>query len=117
MTAITIAIAPIANAAIRPTSTSSCSESLPLRTTFDHTSCATAPDAEITRPATTARMVANAIAEMIARKASPPTEPGAAANLLRQERSREVAGLVDLPVVPASPRMARAPKPRNVVMT
>jgi len=48
--------------AVRATVTSSCSESRPLRITFDHTSCATAPDAEITSPATTARMVAKATA-------------------------------------------------------
>ena len=60
MTAIAMAIAPIATAAIFATQTSSFSESRPARTTFDQMSCATAPDAEITRPATTARIVAKA---------------------------------------------------------
>ena len=48
-------------------------------------SCATAPDAEITRPATTARIVANATPAMIARNSSPPSSSAS-------DRQREVAG-------------------------
>ena len=76
---------------------------------FDQMSCATAPEAEITRPATTARMVAKATPAMIARNSSPPS-------------SSARVGNAKLPVVPAAssppvPRIARAPKPRNVVIT
>ena len=109
MIAMPIAIAPIATAAILATQTSSRSESRPWRTMFDHTSCATAPDAEMTRPATTARIVAKATPAMIARKSSPPS-------------SSARFGSARLPPVPAassppSPRIARAPKPSAVVIT
>ncbi len=116
ITAIEIAIAPIANAAIFATQTSSFSESVPRRTMFDHTSCATAPEAEITRPATTARIVANATAAMIARNRSPPKVPAP------PPTSSASSGAARLPPVPTasvapSPRIARAPKPSAVVMT
>ena len=76
---------------------------------FDQTSCATAPDAEITSPATTARIVANATPAMIARNSSPPS-------------SSASVGSAKLPVGPAAsspplPRIARAPKPSAVVIT
>ena len=45
------------------------------RTMFDQTSWATAPEAEITSPATTARIVANATPAMTPAKRSPPTVP------------------------------------------
>jgi hypothetical protein len=57
MIAMAMAIAPIATAAIRPTTTSSRSESRSRRMMFDQMSCAAAPEAEITRPATTPRIV------------------------------------------------------------
>ena len=60
---------------MRATRTSSRSSTRLRRITPVHTSCATAPDAAITRPATTARIVANATALMIARKRSPPSVP------------------------------------------
>ena len=105
MIAMRMAMAPIATAAIFATQTSSFSESLPLRTMFDQMSCATAPDAEITRPATTARMVAKATPATMARNSSPP-------------RSSASSGRAKLPVVPAAssppwPRIARAPKPER----
>ena len=75
MIAIAIATAPTPSAAIRATRISSCSESRSWRTTFDHTSWATAPEAEMTSPATTARIVANATAAMNASRTSPPTVP------------------------------------------
>ena len=53
-----IASPPIPIAASFATQTSSFSESLPLRMTLDHRSWATAPEAEMTSPATTARIVA-----------------------------------------------------------
>ena len=75
---------------------------------FDHTSCATAPDAEITRPATTARIVANATPATIARSRSPP-------------RFWASVGTAKLPVSPtafspALPRIARLPNPSAVVI-
>jgi hypothetical protein len=116
MTAIPMATAPIETAAIFATQTSSFSESSPLRTMFDQTSCATAPDAEITSPATTARIVAKATAAMIARNRSPPTVPAP------PPTSSASSGAARLPPVPTasvapSPRIARAPKPSAVVMT
>ena len=89
MMAMRMASAPMASAAIFATQTSSFSESRPLRTTLDQMSCATAPEAEITRPATTARMVANATPAMIARNSSPPS-------------SSASVGSARLPVVPAA---------------
>ena len=113
--AITIAIAPIENAAIRATWTSSCSESRPLRTMFDQMSWATAPEAEITSPATTARMVANATAEMTASSRSPPVVPAPPPSSWARIGA---ARLPPLPAgsTPASPRIARAPKPSAVVI-
>ena len=110
-----IARTPITIAAILATQTSSFSESRPLRTTFDHTSCATAPDAEITSPATTARIVASATAEMTARKMSPPVEP------LPPPRCSASSGIARLPVSPAAlpsvgVRIARAPTPTNMTI-
>ena len=74
-----------------PTTTSSCSESLPLRTMFDQMSCDTAADADSTRPATTARIVANATPAMTARNRSPPNVPSPPPRNWRQVRRREVA--------------------------
>ena len=114
MIAMKIAIAPIDAAAIRATWTSSCSESLPLRTMFDQMSCATAPEADSTRPATTARIVANATPAMSARNRSPPKVPSPPPS------SAARVGAARLPPLPAAssppgPRIARAPKPMNVV--
>ena len=100
---------------MRATQISSCSESRPLRMTFDHTSCATAPEAEITSPATTARIVANATAAMIARNRSPPTVPAPPPS------SSASSGAARLPPLPTAssappPRIARAPKPSAVVI-
>ena len=83
---------------------------------FDQTSCATAPDAEITSPATTARIVANATAAMIARNRSPPVVP------TPPPSSWARFGAARLPPLPAAssppvPSTTRAPKPMNVVMT
>ena len=110
-----IASTPIATAATLATQTSSFSESRPLRTTLDHTSCATAPDAEITRPATTARIVASATAEMIARKMSPPALPSPPPRFLAS------SGIARLPVSPAAlpssgVSSARAPTPTNMTI-
>ena len=98
----------MATAAIFATQTSSFSESRPLRTTFDQMSCATAPDAESTRPATTARIVAKATA-------GDDRQEELAAELVAR------LGNARLPPVPAAsspalPRNARAPNPRNVVI-
>ena len=114
MMAMMIAITPMANAAIRATSTSSCSESLPLRTIEDQMSWLKAADALSTRPATTARIVANATPAMNARNRSPPNVPSP------PPRNAASVGAARLPPVPAastppSPRKARAPKPMNVV--
>ena len=54
-------------------------------------SCATAPDALSTRPATTARIVANATAAMTAEERVAAERAGAAAELLREVRRGEVA--------------------------
>ena len=68
--------APMPTTAIRATRICSASSSaFPRFRTFAHRSWATAPDAASTTPATTARIVANAIAEMTAKKMSPPTLP------------------------------------------
>ena len=78
-------------------------------------SCATAPEAEITSPATTARIVAKATAAMKARKIPPPVVPGPPP---RNSARFGAARFADLPAAfsPPSPRKARAPKPMNVVM-
>ena len=91
-----IASTPIPTAESFATQTSSFSESRPLRMTLDHRSCATAPDAEITSPATTARIVASATAEMTARKMSPPAEPSP------PPRFSASSGIARLPVSPAA---------------
>ena len=111
-----IASTPIAIAAIFATQTSSFSESRPLRTTLDHTSCATAPDAEITSPATTARIVASATAEMIGQE-----DVAARGALCRRRGARASSGIARLPVSPAAlpsagVRIARAPTPTNMTI-
>ena len=83
--------------------------------TLDHRSWATAPEAEMTSPATTARIVASATAEMTARKMSPPVEPSP------PPRFSASSGIARLPVGPAafSPawlRIARAPTPTIMTM-
>ena len=113
MIAMTIAMMPIANAAIRATRTSSCSESWCLRTIEDQMSCENAAEADSTRPATTARIVANATPAM-------GQEQVAAERALAAAQERGQHGAARLPPVPAastppSPRNARAPKPMNVV--
>ena len=70
-----------------------CSESLPLRMMLDQMSCATALDADSTRPATTARIVANATPAMSARNRSPPNVPSPPPSTCGQVRRREVAAL------------------------
>ena len=80
----------------RATQTSSCSESLPLRMMLDQMSCATAPDADSTRPATTARIVANATPAMMARNRSPPNVPAPPPS------SAARFGAARLPPVPAA---------------
>ena len=114
MTAMMIAITPMAKAAIRATLTSSCSDSLPLRMIEDQMSCEKALDADSTRPATTARIVAKATPEITARNRSPPNVPSP------PPRNAARFGAARLPPLPAastppSPRKARAPKPMNVV--
>ena len=114
ITAIAIAIRPIDAAAMRATTTSSFSESRPLRTMLDQMSCATAPDADSTSPATTARIVAKATPAITARNRSPPNVPSPPPS------SAARVGAARLPPVPAaatppSPSTARAPKPMNVV--
>ena len=114
--ASTIASAPTATAASFATQTSSRSEtSRPLRTTLLHRSWATAPEAEITRPATTARIVASATAEITARKISPPLEPAPPPRL---SASVGIARLPPLPAAssPAWPRIARAPTPTTMTI-
>src|SRR3954471_14265929 len=64
--ATSIAIAPMTTEAILAAMTSSRSESRPLRMMLDQMSWATALEAERTRPATTARIVANATPAMAA---------------------------------------------------
>ncbi len=96
--------------------TSSCSDSWPLRITFDHRSWATAPEAEITSPATTARIVASATAATMARKSSPPVDPSP------PPRCSASTGIARLPALPAAssppvPRIARAPTPMIMTIT
>ena len=85
------------------TQTSSSSESWPLRMMFDQTSCATAPDARSTRPATTARIVAKATPAITARNRSPPNVPAPPPS------SAARFGAARLPPVPAAstPRLAQ----------
>ncbi len=72
--AIAMATAPMQNAVTRATRMRSPGRrSLPSWITFTQTSCANDVDAEIVRPATTARIVANAIAAMNAKNKSPPS--------------------------------------------
>ena len=79
-----------------------------------HRSWATAPEAAITSPATTARIVAKATAEMIATNRSPPTVPAPPPS------SSASSGVARLPPALAStascPSSARAPTPMNMVM-
>jgi hypothetical protein len=58
-------------------------------------SCATAPDAEMTRPATTSRIVANATVETTAKKMSPlalPVGDGAGRELADRAAARPALG-------------------------
>ena len=114
MTAMMMAMMPMDAAATRATHTSSCSESRPLRMMLDQMSCATAPDALSTSPATTARMVAKATPAMTARKRSPPNVPSPPPSAVARFGA---ARLPPLPAAstPASPSTTRAPKPMNVV--
>ncbi len=80
----------------------------------DQMSCENAAEALSTRPATTARIVANATPAIAARKRSPPNVPSP------PPRKAARFGAARLPPLPAastppSPRNARAPKPMNVV--
>ena len=79
-----------ASATVATRATRSCSRSsiLPLRTTWPHRSCESAAAPESVRPATTARIVAKATAEMKPRNAG-------AAEHLGEQRRRHVAALVD----------------------
>ena len=69
----TIESAPITPAVIRATRTCSRSSSFPPFTTFSQMSWAKAADEAMVRPATTARIVAKAMAETNERKISPPS--------------------------------------------
>ena len=113
--AMKMASTPMPSAATRATHTSSCSESRPLRITFDHRSCAIAPEAEMTSPATTARIVASATADTMARKSSPPVEPSPPPS---SSASTGTARLPDVPAAssPPVPRMARAPMPTTMTI-
>ena len=92
--------------------TRSCSRSgaLPLRTTFTQRSCESAAAPESVSPATTARIVANATAEMKPRKRR-------AAELLGEQRRGHVAALVDAldRVAPDEHRRAEAEDERDQV--
>jgi hypothetical protein len=62
-------------------------------------------------------MVANATAAMIAKNASPPIVPAPPPTLCASSGAARLPASSTAPVVPSSPRIARAPKPRNVVIT
>jgi hypothetical protein len=64
-------------------------------------------EALIVSPATTARMVANATAEMNAKKTSPPRACASAGALMLMPPPWSIT---------LRPTMVAAPKPRNVVM-
>ncbi len=63
---------PPSTLAARATTNCSCSGAWPPRTTFTHRSCESAAAPDSVRPATTARMVANATAAMNPRNGVPP---------------------------------------------
>ncbi|MNN71376.1 hypothetical protein D3C81_1873060 [compost metagenome] len=69
----TTASMPITSVAIRDTRISCCSVAWPLRSTQAYRSWETAEAPDSARPATTARMVAKATAEMKPRNRLPPT--------------------------------------------
>ena len=72
MIAIAMEIPPTTKAVMRATLTSSCGLfSCPCFKTFDQKSCANEVEAEMVNPATTAKIVANAIAEIKAKNKSP----------------------------------------------
>src|SRR6266487_1718629 len=64
---------PRMTAAIRATRSCSCSDACPPLTTLTQKSCESAAAPDKVSPATTARMVANATAQMKPKKAAPPT--------------------------------------------
>jgi len=68
-----IATTPTTSAVRRATRTSESGAVLPLFSTLAYTSCAKEADAVMVRPATTARMVAKAMAETRPSSISPPS--------------------------------------------
>jgi hypothetical protein len=68
-----IATAPMTTAVIRATRTSPLGGTFPFLITDAYTSCANEADAVIVRPATTARIVANATPAMMPRNTVPPS--------------------------------------------
>src|SRR5262245_25956056 len=70
-----MAMAPMTSAEPRATTTSWRSDAWPWRRPLAYRSCATLDDDASVRPATTARIVANATAAMTARKMTPPSSP------------------------------------------
>ena len=108
-----IAAAPTPIDAIRATLRSP--SSLPRPRTLRQRSCAIAPALAITRPATTARIVANAAAENSARAIAPPVVPSP------PPRNWASSGAARLPPLPTAsvdpwPSSARAPKPMIVTI-
>ena len=105
--AIAMEIAPTTKAAMRATRRSSLGLcSWPWRMMLVQTSCAKEVEALMVRPATTARMVAKAMAEMNAKKMLPP----------RALASK--GALILLPpflAMKSRPTMVAAPNPRKVV--
>ena len=108
-----IAAAPTPTDAIRATLRSS--SSVPRPSTLFHRSWAIAPADAITRPATTARIVAKAAAENSASAMSPPVVPSPPPSACASSGAARLPPLPTASVAPP-PRIARAPKPMIVTI-
>src|SRR3954471_15189038 len=102
-----IATAPMTTAVYRATLTSWSGSVLPSLITLAYTSWAKEADAVIVRPATTARIVANATAEISPSRISPPSWKGSSGGA-------EFA-LPGAALIAAGPTSAAAPKPSTRV--
>lgn len=110
-----MATAPMPTVAQRAAPTSSCSVALPLRRTLTYRSCAKDEDEARVRPATTARMVAKATAEMTASRMAPPVDPAPPPIASARSGAAVLPALLEAVIVPGLIRAA-APKPSAMVI-
>lgn len=110
-----MATAPMTTVDQRAARISSFSVALPLRITFTYRSCAKDEEEARVRPATTARMVAKATAEITASRMAPPVESGPPPTAWASSGAAVLPALLDL-MISARSSSAAAPKPRAIVI-